>query len=46
MDWCSSGQEEIKNVNIKEGKKYRVAEKNEGRNGSRKKAKITILTAL
>jgi hypothetical protein len=46
MDWWSSGQEEIKNVNIKDGTKYRAGEKNEGRTGGRKKAKITILTAL
>jgi len=46
IDWWSSGQEEAKNVNIKEGTKNRQAEKKEGRSGDPKRAKITILTAL
>jgi hypothetical protein len=40
------GQEEIKNINIKEGTKYRRAEKNEGRNEGQKMANNTILTGL
>jgi hypothetical protein len=46
VDWCSSRQEEIKNINIKKGTKYRHAGKNEGRNGDRKMAKNIIVTAL